>query len=155
MAEVERARSAAIAGHPYAAAAARVLGAASGGTLALGGAFVALNEVLFHGFAAICSDGHPEFDPEQCGITWTSGVPSLTAAILGLVLLVLCVADTGFTSWLLLTVGSSIMLVAVYLLWVMTWFPLTPARSEPAEPQLVQLAVGAATTWAGLRIRRA
>jgi hypothetical protein len=72
----------------------RVVGATCGAGLALVGVVVALNEMLFHGFAALCSDGHPEYDPVACGPTWSAGLPSLVVAALGVALLAVSVRRT-------------------------------------------------------------
>jgi hypothetical protein len=42
-----------------------------------------LNEVFFHGFSLVCSDGYPrtEADEAACGATWTAGLPYAAATI--------------------------------------------------------------------------
>ena len=53
--------------------------------------FLAANEIVFHGFAPICSDGNPEADERYCGVTWGPGLPYLVVAGLALVVAVGCI----------------------------------------------------------------
>lgn len=60
--------------------------------LALWAGAIAANRVLFHGFSPNCADGHPEYDPTVCGVTWGPGLPYVALALLGLVVLAVAVA---------------------------------------------------------------
>jgi len=107
-------------------------------------AFMAANAILLHGFAVNCSDGHPEFDPAICGVTWQPGLPYLLVGMLGLLTLVASVWQRAFTRGVLMTAGLASASLALFLLWMTTWEPVNPSHPEPAGPQLVLLTVGAA-----------
>lgn len=107
-------------------------------------AFMAANAILLHGFAVNCSDGHPEFDPAICGVTWQPGLPYLLVGILCLLTLVVSVWQRAFTRGVLMTAGLMGASLALFLLWMTTWAPVNPAHPEPASPQLVLLTVSVA-----------
>lgn len=115
--------------------------------------FMSANEILLHGFAVVCSDDHPEFDPVVCGITWQAGLPYLAVGTLGLVLLAVCFWSRVFTRLLLLAVGLTGALLALDLLWTTTWYPADPAYPEPAGPQLALLVLGVAAVLVALAFR--
>ncbi|TNM37585.1 hypothetical protein FHP29_17455 [Nocardioides albidus] len=132
---------------------ARTVAALVGAALALGAGVTAVNEVLLHGFAPVCSDGHPEYDPAVCGVTWGPGLPYVAAALLGLVLLAVAAARPALTRWLLVAAGATAVLLAFFLLWTGTWAPVTPEHPEPAGPQLVLLTCGAGALATGVLLR--
>lgn len=107
-------------------------------------AFMAANAILLHGFAVNCSDGHPEFDPAICGVTWQPGLPYLLVGMLGLLTLVASAWQRAFTRGVLMTAGLTSASLAFWLLWMTTWEPVNPSHPEPAGPQLVLLTVGVA-----------
>jgi hypothetical protein len=133
---------------------ARALGVVTGAALALWGAPMALDEVVFHGFSPNCSDGNPSYDPRYCGVTWRPGFPALATAVIGLLLLAVSVWRRRFTGRLLVAAGVSTALVALFLLWTQTWVPVTPAFPEPGAPQYAQLVLGVLTAVAGLAVLR-
>lgn len=40
-----------------------------------------IREIMFHGFAPICSDGHPEYDPRYCELAGGPSFHQLAAAV--------------------------------------------------------------------------
>ncbi len=140
---------------PVADSAMRVLVLVVGPAVVLLAGLVTLNEVVFHGFGMICSDGSPEYDPDVCGVTWGAGVPAMLVGAGGAAAMMLAAWSRTFTAWALVVLGAVVVLVAVLLLWALTWAPTDPRFPEPAGPQLVLLAAGLAMVASGLVVRRA
>lgn len=60
--------------------AAYVAAAAAVAVLVWGGVHT-IREIMFHGFAPICSDGHPEYDARHCELAGGPSFPQLAAAV--------------------------------------------------------------------------
>lgn len=130
----------------------RVAGALLGVALVVGGGFLALNQVLLHGLAVNCSDGHPEYDPVYCGVTWTPGLPYVAASVIGLAVALLAVWHRTVTGVVLVVAGIAVALVALVLVAGWTWFPANPDHPEPVGPQLVLMVLALGAVWAGTRV---